>query len=344
MNRDEARKAFIAGVRSAGKMDHEGAFNQWWKQQGETAIELGTRIHQEAERELRVVAQLHDEILLDIPTENLTNGRAAYRCDYHACPERPPVRAEKAPKCYTCDRPMKVVAWAGDLMTNRAGEMIPEWGPSPITGVLKAKEEIARKVAKMMAMPGLLPIPLADPKLGVSWDAWIKARRSWRDDLHGKLDLNKFPMRQIPRERKDPAETLLDIAKGDALDQLAELVGIQRRPATFTDHETSAGTIRECVRSAEPDVELRERIRMGRLPQHMPPTAQAEVLVGGHPDVLKVRSEMRTNHDGEPQVFVEATLAPGKMTDALVRELDARLRTGLPVTLDFRLDVTYSQT
>lgn len=379
MNRDEARRAFIAGVRNASKLDHEGAFVEWWgrqtqdsytmlaglapagptfpgwvtgqrfrwmipaskpsaviavacapddpewvgvfleeqgykdpetgypcglvrverdrekvaidtethgewwldpnvgvpyfpKRDSETAMERGTAIHKEIESNLATT---------------FTNGRAAYRCENQACPERAPVRADSAPKCYTCDRPMRLVAQAGDLLLSRNGELLED-----TTAIGDLAKEIIRRM-----LPSLPPLKFdklvtAEPKL---MREWYDARRAWRDNLK------------------------IRGTYGSQL--LASYVPICREPG-------------------ETDAELRERIRAQ--PARPRELDLAEHIVEMHPDVVKVTARVdHMLHD--PQIYVEAVVKDGCITNAMQRALGSELDRVLPAATDWRLDLTYDR-
>lgn len=101
------------------------------------AIEFGNQVHRQAEE----LARDPDRATFD----GLTNALGSWRCAGAGCPEREPVRAATAPKCYTCDRPMSAAA--------------------PGTSVQDTIEALQQRVAAAMGLPPdlLMPLPsLAD--------------------------------------------------------------------------------------------------------------------------------------------------------------------------------------
>lgn len=146
----------------------------------ETTMERGTRIHRELLESWKqpliplpaIPLQVHDEVMFEAPTQ-----LAAFRCETYGCPERPPVHAATAPKCYTCDRRMAKVADVGPNIT----ELV---------------EKIQRRMFESMAVPagllgpGTLPNS-AEPKL---------LEREWGDDLVKEFAEYK-PYKDHPPER-----------------------------------------------------------------------------------------------------------------------------------------------
>lgn len=193
---------------------------------------------------------LHDEVIWDVPT-NLTNARPAYRCENKSCPERPPVYADKAPKCYTCDRPMSVAADAGDLLLSKAGDLEKQ--------LEQLNREISKKV--MEALCGKVPAKaetdlngwFVPPDLGSSmWgpsplgfgappEQQLAELRRMTPQAWGRYVRGENPPPQIPRKPKDEEEKYrvgdairhqILIGTGETLDKIGRMVlGLFRRPA-----------------------------------------------------------------------------------------------------------------
>lgn len=310
MNRADEHRKFCAAYRALVPSETpervEEAFARWWAREGhghETAMERGERVHREAEAlcggvfqpvkidESRIddieskikkmkesqalarpVLMVHDEVIWDVPT-NLTNARPAYRCENKSCPERPPVHADKAPKCYTCDRPMSAHDPA-DLMLSRDGNL-----EQSLVGIADMVERIKNKVASAIGIPSkyLEPWPL---KAEADLDGWymppdigspmwgpsplgfgppavpfveqLTELRNMTPQAWGRYMRGENPPPQIPRKPKDDKEERyragdairhqILIGTGEVLDKIGRIAfGLFRAeavPGTEIQRET----------------------------------------------------------------------------------------------------------
>lgn len=277
------------------KTDHETGWPLGYVQfNKETASQFGTRVHKHIENRIKAAQPNH---LLDGPDDDLvideedwdlknlpplTNGKPtwlpSWRCDGYQCPERAPVLAEAPPKCYTCDKPMAMVAKPGDLAADRAGNVAKnEMTVAELAkklGVSK-KSDLGAWTAMLTGIGGagvighLPPLPfkstLPDPIYRAEpprWDEkaaneWFEARKRWRAGI--TVDLLEQPQSHYAWTLPpgwDP-----HTARGDELDTLCRLTaGMLRRDGAFGDDDRYV--------HPETDDELRERLLRVLPPRH----------------------------------------------------------------------------
>lgn len=151
-----------------------------------------------------------------LPALDTTPG---WRCDQHSCPERAPVFAAAAPRCYTCDRPMVQMPAAAvsipPAMTKLERIVLgyaPHDGPPTEQEVLDSKffydrvhehqmragERVhaeVERIAEIMKRELKDAAPLldveAEPRLMKSWQGWQNAFKGMKAEKWGESPLMK---------------------------------------------------------------------------------------------------------------------------------------------------------
>lgn len=290
----------------------------------ETSMERGNRIHKEMETYYRngIVSKAEAEEIERKDAENLFGSPAlsnatpsmTWRCENLGCPQRAPVRASSAPKCYTCDRPMARFADTrrDDLLLDYANFTMPQ----SIADVGATIDQMKRKLASAMMIPPEVfkPTEIED---------WIEARKAWRKPLKEKLEI---------RSRLGTAILAIDPGYSDTAAVITGIAGGQPgQQITIRNAATPKLTLRAVEVADSPA----NRFQFSELDI-------AKHAVGTHLGVASVDASL-VLHGGATTVHVEARLHPDQPPE-VGQELNQRLYDALPAGIGHHLVLHFSRT